>query len=87
MTEFSGALNNSNFDGKTILFGYADSKYVCISGLEIFEFRTGDEILDYISLMGNNMIPYTFAVGKNTHISYQLNTNLLKTIKSRKVCY
>ena len=36
MTEYSGALNNSNFDGNTILLECEDSKYVYISGLEIF---------------------------------------------------
>jgi len=64
MTEFSGALDNSDFDGNTILLEFEDSKYVYISGYEIFEFRTNDKILDYISLMGINMIPYTFAVGE-----------------------
>ena len=63
MTEFTAALNNPNFDGNTILLKCEDSKYNYISGLQVFEFRTDDKILDYISLMGNNMIPYTFAVG------------------------
>ena len=63
-TEFSGALNKSNFDGNTILFECEDSKYVYISGPESFEFRTHDKVLHFISLMGNIMIPYTFAVGE-----------------------
>ena len=85
MTEFSGALNNSKFEGNTILLECEDSKYVYISGLEIFEFRTDDKNLDYISLMGNIMIPS--GLDKNKHISYQLITNLLKTIKMGKVRY
>ena len=40
MTEFSGALDNPNFDGNTILLECEDNKYIYISGLEIFEFRT-----------------------------------------------
>ena len=64
MTEFSGALNNSNFDGNTILLECEDSKYVYISGLGIFELRTIDKIIDYISLMGNNTTPFVFAVGE-----------------------
>ena len=64
MTENSGALNKSEFDGNTILLECEDNKYVYISGLEIFEFRTDDKIIDYISLMGNNMVPYTFGVGE-----------------------
>ena len=63
MTELSGAMDNSNFKGNTILLEVEDKKYVYISGLEISEFRTDDKILLYISLMANNIIPYTFAVG------------------------
>ena len=64
MTEFSGALNNLNFDGNTVLLECKNSKYVYLSGLEFFEFRTSDEIVDYISLIGYNMTTYTFAVGE-----------------------
>ena len=64
MSEFSGALNILNFDGNTILLECEDSKHLCTSGLEIFALRTDDKIIDCISLMGNNMIPYTFAVGE-----------------------
>ena len=64
MTQFSGALNKSNFDGNTNLLECEDSNYFYFSVLEIFEFRTDDKILDYISLMGNNMIPYTFGLGE-----------------------
>ena len=82
MTSVSGVLNNSHFDGNANLLEYEDSKYVHISGLEIFEFRTDDKILDYIYLMGNNMIPYTFAVGKqytyfiSTHYKFLENDKI-----------
>ena len=46
MTEFSGALDNTDLDGNPILLECEDSKYVYISGLEIFEFRTNDKIID-----------------------------------------
>ena len=84
MTQFSGALNNSNFDRNTILLECEDSKYVYVSELEIFEFRTDDKILDYLSLMGNNMIPYTFAVGekytyfKSTHYRFFENERIVE---------
>ena len=64
MTEFSGGLDNSSFDVNTILLECEDSKYIYTSRLEIFDFRSDDKILYYISLMGKNMTPYTFAVGK-----------------------
>ena len=83
-TEFSGALNNPNFDGNTILLECEDSKYIYISGLDVFKFRTDDKILDYITLMGNNMIPYTFVVGDrytyfiSTHYNYFENVKIQK---------
>ena len=62
LTEFSGANDNSDFDGNTLLLECEDNEYVYISGLETFEFKTNDKIIDYISLMGTNMVPYTFAI-------------------------
>ena len=57
MTEFSGAIDSSGFDGKTLLLECEDNEHVYISGLETFKFKTGDRIIDYLSLMGNNMVP------------------------------
>ena len=82
MPEFSGDLNNSNFDGNTILLECEDSENVHISGLEIFEFRIDEKILDYISLMGNIMIPYTFAVGEK--YTYFISTHY-KFIENDKI--
>ena len=71
--EFSEVLKNSNFVGDIILLECEDSKSVYISGHEIFEFRTNDKSLDSICLMGNNMIPHTFAVGEK--YTYFLSTH------------
>ena len=72
MTEFSGAANNSSrFDGNTLLLECEDNEYVYISGLEISKFKTDDKIIEYISLMGNNMTPYAIMVGeKYTYFLY-----------------
>ena len=71
MTEFSGANDSSGFDGNTLLLEFANNEYVYISGLEIIKFKTEDKIIDYISLMGNNMIPYAYAIGeKYTYFFY-----------------
>ena len=71
MTEFSGAEDKDGFDGNTLLLECEDSKYIYILGLEIIEFKTDDEILDYISFMGNNMIPYSIILGeKYTYFLY-----------------
>ena len=65
MTDFSGAADNSSyFDFKTLLLEVEDRKYVYISCLEITEFETNDKVIDCISLMGNNMVPYPIILGK-----------------------
>ena len=65
MTEFSEAANNSSDSGgNTILLEVEDRKYVFISGLEITEFGTSDNVIDCISLMGNNMVPYAIILGE-----------------------
>ena len=70
-TEFSTANDNLIFDGKTILLECEDNEEVYVSGFEIFNFKTDDKIIDYISLFGNNMCPYTIANGeKHTYFIY-----------------
>ena len=64
MTEFSGARDKNDFDGNTLLLECEDNEYVYISGLEIIKFKTDDKIIDYISLMGNNMCPYAIIFGE-----------------------
>ena len=64
MTKFSGAADNSSdFEGNTLLPQCENDEYVYISGLEFFKFKTDDKIIHYISLMGNNMIPYAIIIG------------------------
>ena len=82
MTEFSEALDKTDFDGNTDLLECGDNKYVYISGLENFDFKTSDKFLDYISLMGKNMVPYTFAVGEI--FTYFIST-LYKFIENDKI--
>ena len=62
ITQFAGAIDNSDFDGNTLLLEVNDNEYVYISGSEISKFKTDDKIIEYISLMGNNMIPYAIMV-------------------------
>ena len=64
-TEFSGAVDiDSDFVGNSLLLEVEDRKYNYISGLEVTEFETGDKVIDCISLMGNNMLPYTLILGE-----------------------
>ena len=64
MTEFSGARDKNEYDGNTLLLECEDNEYIYISGSEITKFITNDKFIDYISLMGNNMIPYAIMVGE-----------------------
>ena len=81
LTEISGALNNPNFDGNAVLIKFEDSKYLYISGPENFEFRTSDKITAYISLMGNNKIPYVFALGLRYTYFISTKYNLIEKDK------
>ena len=48
-----------------------NNEYVYISGLEITKFKNDDKIIDYISPMGNNMIPHAIMIGeKYTYFLY-----------------
>ena len=94
MNEMSAACVSSDFDGNTILvgsddFGYnqslstrGDNEFIFISGFEIIEISTEDEILYFISLMGKNMIPTAIAIGgkftyfRSDHYKFFENNNI-----------
>ena len=88
MTEFSGAEDKEVFDGNTILFeiGKENNKhgYVYIGGDMICSFPTNDRIYKYISNMGNNLSPYSIAMGEENY--YLLAPNF-KFIKKDKIEY
>ena len=72
MTEFSGAEDSEVFNGNTILLeiGKENNKhrYVYIGGNQVCSFLTNDKIYKYISNMGNNVTPYSIAIGwKNVY--------------------
>ena len=64
MTEFSQAEDKYSFDGNTLLQECEDNEHVYIPGLEISKFMTNYIFIDYISLMGNNLIPYAFVLAE-----------------------
>ena len=97
MTLKSGALNKSVFDGNTILLKISEEndrhRYVYIGGDMICSFLTNDNIYKYISNMGNNLTPYSIAIGDESiysmspHFKFiikeKINDNeLLKTNKT-----
>ena len=67
MTEFSGARDKEVFNGNTILLEIGQEnnkhKYVYIGGDMIYSFLTDDKMYKYVSNMGNNLTPYSIAIG------------------------
>ena len=67
MTAFSGAFDKSFFDGNTILLKVSEEndkhRYVYIRGDQVCSFLINDKIYKYISNMGNNLTPYSIAIG------------------------
>ena len=66
MTDFSGG-HGDKFDGNSILLRIGSQneyRYVFI-GSEIYEFNTDEKITTYISSVGNNCVPYPYAVSEN----------------------
>ena len=60
MTSFSGG-HGSDFDGNSILIKLNNLIYVHI-GIEIYSFEAENEIVDYVSPVGNNDVPYPYAI-------------------------
>ena len=88
MTALSGAFNKSCFYGKTILLKISEEngkhKYVYIGGDMVCSFMTSDNIYEYVSNMGNNLSPYSVAIGEKNY--YLLAPNF-KFIKKDKIDY
>ncbi len=67
LTRFSGARDNEVFNGNTILLEVGKEnnkhKYIYIGGDQVCSFLTNDNIYKYTSNMGNNLTPYSIAIG------------------------
>ena len=60
------------------------NRYIYIGGDKMVSFLTSDNIYEYISIMGNNLTPYSFAVGME---NYYLLTPNFSFIKKDKIDY
>lgn len=60
MTEYSGAFG-TDFDGNTILLKMNDTNYIYI-GCNMFSFTSINPIISYHSPVGNNDVPYPYAI-------------------------
>ena len=67
MTEFSGTRDNEVFNGNNISLKVSEennkNRFVYIGGDMVCSFLTNDRIYKYISNMGNNITPYSIAIG------------------------
>ena len=88
MTALSGAFDKACFDGNTSLLKIGiengKNKYVYIGGNMVCSFLTSDNIYEYISNMGRNLSPYSFAIGKE---KYYLLAPKFSFIKKDKIDY
>ena len=68
MTAMSGAFDKPVFDENIILLKTSEEndkhRYLYIGGDMVCSFLTKDKIYKYISIMGNSLIPYSIAIGK-----------------------
>ncbi len=64
MTEFSGGIGKE-FDGNAILIRPTEALEYIHVGISIEKFKTDSEVLHYVSPVGNNDVPYTYAITAN----------------------
>jgi len=74
------------FDGNTILIRVAFRKYIYI-GHHIMSFTTVSPIVAYHSPVGNNMVPYPYAIDKNNNVYLMLENVILKDYNDRRDPY
>lgn len=75
LTQFSGG-HGEEFDGNSVLIKLENEKYVFIGG-NIFSFNTPFSVVRYISPVGNNDVPYPYAVLENGDIYLMIEDTIL----------
>jgi hypothetical protein len=73
MTKFSGGYG-AKFTGNTILLQISKDKYVHI-GSEIKEYTIKEQIVKYVSPVGNNDVPYSYGIDKD-NVYYLFGENV-----------
>ena len=85
MTAMSGSFDKSVFDANNILVEISEEndnhRYFYIGGDMICSFLTNDKIYKYISNMGNNLRPYSIAIGKENIYFLTARFNFIKREK------
>ena len=82
MTGSSGAFDKVCFDGNTILLKVGiengKNKYVYICGDMVCSFMSSDNIYEYVSNMGKNLSPYSFATVEENYYLLAPNFSFIK---------
>jgi hypothetical protein len=81
MTRFSGGYGKE-FDGNSILVNTEDNNYVYI-GSEIYSFKSIAKIVEYVSPVGNNDVPYPYAIDVEGNVYLLLEKVALLNGKSK----
>ena len=85
MTAVSRAFDKACFDGNTVLLKVGiengKNKNVYIGGDMVCSFLTSDNIYEYVSNMGNNLSPYSFATGEENYYLFTPNFSFIKKDK------
>jgi len=79
MTKFSGC-HGEVFDGNTILLKMSCRSYVFI-GATISKFQSLHEIVEYVSPIGNNAVPYPYAVDTKGNYYLLIGEVILKDVE------
>jgi hypothetical protein len=80
MTTFSNGYGK-DFLGNSILLKLDDNKYEFIGNF-IFSFTTHSEIISFVSPVGNNDVPYPYAIDKDGNIYLMIENVILKYNKN-----
>lgn len=88
ITEFLGYwygfdIRNSKYDGNSVLIHIENKKYMFV-GYYIYTFEFEENIIDFISPLGNNDVPYPVAYTKN-YVIFMLDKKAIKksTLKTK----
>ena len=76
MTEFSGG-HGKDFDGNSILFQTESLRYVFV-GHVIYSFDAISPIVSYVSEVGNNDVPYPYAVDERNNVYLMIEDVIVK---------
>ena len=83
MTEFSGGYG-PEFSGNSILLHLKDNNYLYIGGEKPFYFNSINTITEYVSPVGNNDVPYPYAIDKDGRYYLMIENVILESVPDEK---